>query len=227
MRPITKGLAPSVYAKYQDAIADLEKHYGKYCSYCERYFPGNLAVEHVSPKSLDPARETDWSNFLIACSNCNSIKSDQPTNDKDFVWPDKDNTHLAIEYTAGGLVKPSSTLAPRLAKRVTALIELVGLDRHPGQPPEKQPASRDDRYKQREEAWAVAQRARAALAVADHPLSRQAFVDSAVSRGFVSIWLSVFHDDPDMRRRLVEAHPGTARDCFKRDWSYKRRKKVR
>lgn len=223
MRPITRIAAPQVYTKYQDAIGDLENYFGRYCSYCERFFPAGLAVEHVSPKSSDKARETDWTNFLIGCTNCNSTKGANLTNDQYFLWPDKDNTLMAIEYKEGGLVEPSLQLAPHIKPKVTALIELVGLDRHPGQPPAKQPAKRDKRYMDREKAWALAQQTRRALERNDNIDFRELIVNMVKASGFFSIWITIFHDDPDMRRRLVEAHAGTARDCFENDWTLKSR----
>lgn len=223
MRPVTRTAAPRTYTRYQDAIGDLEDCFGCYCSYCERRFPALLAVEHVSPKSSDSARETDWTNFLLGCVNCNSTKGITPTDDLDFLWPDKDNTQKALEYTAGGLVEASSTLDPQVVPKVVALIELLGLDRHPGQPPAKQPTHRDKRYKEREEKWKLAQLKREALARNNNIDFREALVDLAKESGFFSIWMAAFHDDPDMRRRLVEAYVGTARDCFDADWSLKTR----
>lgn len=222
MRPVTRVAAPTTYAKYQDAIGDLEDCFGRYCSYCERRFPALLAVEHVSPKISDTARETDWTNFLLGCVNCNSTKSDTPTNDEDFLWPDKDNTLKAIEYRAGGLVEPSPTLDLQIAPKVAALIGLVGLDRHPGKP-DKQPTDRDKRYMEREEKWQLAQRMREMLTRNNNADFRDALVNLAKEAGFFSIWIAAFHDDTDMRRRLVEAHVGTARDCFEFDWSLKTR----
>ena len=163
MRPITRPDARKVYKKYQDAIGDLEDCFGTYCSYCERRFPGALAVEHVSPKSLDPARKTDWSNFLLSCGNCNSCKGAKPTNNTDFLWPDRDNTLKAFAFLAGGLVEPIKTLDPQIKAKAIALIELVGLDRHPGQPKPKKPKKRDMRYLEREEKWKLAQLKREAL----------------------------------------------------------------
>ncbi len=223
MRPVTRPIAFGSYSSYQDAIGDLEKCFGCYCSYCERRFPALLAVEHVSPKSLDHARETDWTNFLLGCVNCNSTKGDTPTNEQDFLWPDKDNTLIGLEYKSGGLVEASSTLDPQLQLKANALIELVGLDRHPGQPVEKQPSDRDKRYLEREEKWELANRKREALRRNDNDDYREALVDLAKQSGFFGIWMTVFHDDPDMRRRFVEAFVGTARDCFEDDWSLKTR----
>lgn len=223
MRPITRIAAPKVYKKYQDAIGDLENCFGCYCSYCERRFAALLAVEHVSPKKSDPTRETDWTNFLLGCVNCNSAKSDTPTNDDDFLWPDRDNTLMAIEYGAGGMVGVSLAIDPQIAVKAAALIALVGLDRHPGQPPDKQPADRDKRYLDREEKWKLAKLKRDALARNDNVDFREVLVDLAKESGFFSIWMAAFHDDPDMRRRLVETHVGTASECFELDWSLKSR----
>lgn len=223
MRPVTRINPPRAYTKYQDAIGDLEDCFGCYCSYCERRFPACLAVEHVSPKSVDPRRETDWTNFLLGCVNCNSSKGTTPTNDQDFLWPDKDNTLMAVEYKSGGLVEALSTLAPPIRNKAAALIELVGLDRHPAQPCAKQPTDRDRRYVEREEKWKLAQLKREALSRNNNSDFREALVDLAKESGFFSIWMASFHDDPDMRRRFVEAHDGTARDCFDADWSLKPR----
>jgi hypothetical protein len=223
MRPVARGTAPKAYARYQDSIGDLEDRLGGYCSYCERRFDAMLAVEHVSPKKKDPAHERDWNNFLLGCVNCNSVKGDTPTNEHDFLWPDKDNTLKAIEYKAGGLVDASSALDPLLKVKATALIALVGLDRHPGQTDDKKPADRDRRYMQREMKWKLAQRERAKLTKNDTPEYRETIVELAKESGFFSIWMDAFRDDADMRRRLVEAHIGTARDCFEADWSLKPR----
>lgn len=223
MRPVTRIVAPQVYARYQDAIGDLENCFGRYCSYCERHFPATLAVEHVSPKKPDASRETDWTNFLIGCVNCNSTKGAALTNDQDFLWPDKDNTLMAIEYKTGGLVEPSSAHGPDIEQKARAIIELVGLDRHPGQPPNKQPTPRDHRYLDREEVWGLAQKARRLVMNSNDNDFREYIVASAKKSGSFSIWISAFHDDPDMRRRLVEAHVGTAKDCFENDWNLKSR----
>jgi uncharacterized protein (TIGR02646 family) len=221
MRPVERGAAPRVYTEYGQAIGDLEERIGRYCSYCERRFEIGLAVEHVSPKLKDPDRELDWENFLLACSNCNPVKSDIETNGIDFLWPDKDNTMAAIRYRKGGIVEANPTADAAVQSKAAKLIELVGLDRHPGQPPGKKPAGRDKRYSDREQNWALAVRKREALNRNDSPDFREIISDLAVKSGHFGIWYSVFIYDRDMRKRLVEAVglAGTARNCFDADYA--------
>lgn len=152
MRPVERGAAPRECARYGDAIGDLEERLGRYCSYCERRLPIGLAVEHMAPKSLHPDREVDWDNFLLGCTNCNSVEDVADVADDDILWPDRHNTMLAVAYSRGGFVRLAEGLTPEQQRRARALIDLVGLDRHIGVPGQ-QPATRDQRWKDREEAW--------------------------------------------------------------------------
>lgn len=88
MRPVKKGATPvAAFNRYEDAFDYLLDRVGigewsgikigQYCSYCERCIQTNLAVEHIEPKSGDfakPELQKEWSNFLLACVNCNSTK---------------------------------------------------------------------------------------------------------------------------------------------------------
>lgn len=85
MRPVERGSAPQIYVKYGDAIEDLKSRLGSYCSYCERQVAASLAVEHVIPKNLHPELETEWNNFLLGCTNCNSVKSDRAVEIDKFI----------------------------------------------------------------------------------------------------------------------------------------------
>jgi hypothetical protein len=224
MRPVNRGRAPRKYTKYQQALSDLEGRLDRYCSYCERRFLGNLAVEHIAAKSRKKSLKNAWKNFLLGCGNCNSAKGSKRTNDTDFLWPDRDNTLLAISYKKGGLVEASSSLSPGLQKKAKKLIALVGLDRHPGQTGKnKRPAKRDQRYRDREEVWSLATEKLQALAGNNNPDFRDAIAGLAKYSGFFSVWMAVFDRDPDMRRRFVAAIKGTATNCFDANWNYVRR----
>jgi hypothetical protein len=43
---------------------------------------------------------------------------------------------------------------------------------------------------------------------------REQIVDTALARGFWSIWMIVFQDDIDMLNRFIQEFPGTCRQCF-------------
>lgn len=214
MRPIDKGVAPSTYTDYRDALDDLENRLGRNCSYCERPLGTGLGVEHKAPKSIHPDRTLDWGNFLLGCVNCNSVKGQKDLGEGETLWPDEHNTVLAVAYERGGFVEVSSALAGALAERARALIDLVGLDRHAaeGLP---QPARRDRRWQQREEAWAIA-----TSCLAKYERQNQAeealelVVQAALGHGFFSVWLSVFDRIPDVKRALVRRFNGTAKECF-------------
>ena len=64
----------------------------------------------------------------------------------------------------------------------------------------------DRRRHKRRQAWDQAVRVRS-LAVDEQ--WRILAVELALGTGYFSVWMAVFHDDGDMRRRLVNAFPGT------------------
>lgn len=215
MRPVTKGAAPHKYKKYQDAIGDLEDRLGLFCSYCEERFSSALEVEHVSPKSRGGAL-TDWKNFLLACKTCNTLKGKQAASQKSALWPDKDNTFLVFEYKAGGFVVVKKNLPPATAKLASELMKLVKLDRHLSTPGKK-PTKRDKRYRLREKRWTAALEVKAiySRAKANNPRDAVRMVVIAASGlGFFSVWMTVFHDVPAVRKALIKEFTGTATDCF-------------
>lgn len=214
MRPVTRGPAPRAYTAYGQAIGDLEARLGTYCSYCERRLPTSLAVEHVVPKSLEPALETSWGNFLLGCTNCNSVKGDRPANKDDFLWPDIDNTLAAFTYSEGGFVEVNADLVQNLKSKAGKLAKLVGLDRHEASGHPK-PAPRDKRWQQRIDAWNAAVLARTKLAeLNDAPAARELILIAAEGYGFFSVWMTVFVSHKAIRKGLIKRFKGTARDCF-------------
>lgn len=214
MRPIDRGPAPRAYAAYGDAVGDLAERLGRYCSYCERRLATHLAVEHMAPKSEHRNRRLEWSNFLLGCVNCNSVKGDEDVSDEDVLWPDRNNTLLAIEYSPGGFVRTSGELDDGLRRRAKGLVDLVGLDRHAagGWPA---PTDRDRRWADREEAWAAATRCRSRYESLGHSEEAVGFVlEAARGFGFFSVWMAVFGAHAAVRRALIEGFPGTAHSCF-------------
>jgi hypothetical protein len=77
---ISRRLATDQYG-YQAAGPPLGARLGKFCSYCEQFLPGQIAVEHCAPKSQFPYFTLCWENFLLACDACNgpSGKGQKPS----------------------------------------------------------------------------------------------------------------------------------------------------
>jgi uncharacterized protein (TIGR02646 family) len=214
MRPVDRGPSPGSFSDYSDAIGHLEDRLGVYCSYCERRLPASLAVEHMAPKSLHPDRELEWENFLLACTNCNSTKGSTDVQDNEMLWPDRDNTMLAIEYLSGGFVNIAAGLSEDVTSRCKRLIELVGLDRHQvdGWP---DPTGRDKRWKQREEVWVLAEWCLEKFeAAGGEDAARELVTVAAAGYGFFSIWMQIFRDHPAVCLSLIEVFEGTATECF-------------
>ena len=213
MRPVDKGAAPAIYARYQDASFDLRARLGDYCSYCERQIETHLAVEHVQPKVRRTALRNSWTNFLLGCVHCNSNKGKKRVLLCDYFWPDRDNTLRAFEYVDGGLVRPHANLVAHDEVRARDTIILTGLDRFPGNPG-RRPTTSDRRWLRRQQTWQLAREDRTRLAFQDTAVVRELIVENAIARGMFSIWWTVFTGDIDMRRRLREAFTGTHAASF-------------
>ena len=220
MRPIERGEVPvdedgnpKEFSKYIDARGDLIERIGEYCCYCEMHLDASLAVEHVKPKKHNPGLELRWDNFLLGCTNCNSIKGSEDIDLDDYYWPDRDNTALALEYGEGGTVRANPALSPEEQERAERTIKLTGQDRRPG----KNAAATDRRWVNRYTAWNMAVDSLEDLRQADCPALRRQIARTVQTNGFWSVWMTVFRDDPNMLHRFIEAFPNTSRDCFDED----------
>lgn len=219
MRPVLRGPTPldhdgneKQFRGYQYARADLISRIGQYCSYCEMKLDADLEVEHVQPKSLHRDLELKWENFLLACKNCNSTKGHKDVVLDDYYWPDRDNTFRALTYSEGGLIAPSNDACVDYTK-AQKTIELTGLDKRPPNDPQ----ASDRRWRNRREAWDIAVRSKERLSKNNTADFRAQIVETATGQAYWSVWMTVFEDDPDMRRRLINAFTGTAPDCFDAD----------
>lgn len=218
MRPVERGAhpvdtqgAPRVFAKYGDARNALIERLGSFCSYCEMRIENAPNVEHVSPKSKDADREKDWLNFLLSCNHCNPTKGDRTIYREEYFWPDRDNTFRAFVYRVGGLVDPHPSLSVEERNRALRTRDLAGLNPVPG----RSSTDANDRcWKHRSDAWDLAVQKREHLARMRSAELMDCIVDLARSRGYWSIWMTVFDGDPEMRQRLIDGFKGTARACF-------------
>lgn len=217
MRPVVRGACPEglTITKYAHARRALLARMGDYCAFCEVQAP-NLDVEHIRCKDKNPELELEWSNFLLACKSCNSTKTIKVETEADVavrLWPHLDRTQDAFVYSEGGVVSvaPLTDRSERRKAELTA--EMVGLLKRPGAGlrPEQIKIASDRRWELRMRAWDEATMAREDLWCAPSEAMRKRIVSDAKSRGFFSVWLTVFREDADMVDRLIRAFNGTDR----------------
>jgi hypothetical protein len=189
MRPVEKGASPKVYTDYSIARHDLANRIGYFCSYCEMKVYNSIEVEHVLPQNQG-GNSVDWSNFLLSCKYCNTIKSDHNGNLSDYVWPDRDNTDLVFDYSEAKIIEPKTTMAPTLYNMAVASINLMGLDRVPGGV--NRPTEADTRWRSREEVWTIAKESYNNWLSA--PILQMALQIASTSliSGHYSIWCEIF-----------------------------------
>jgi uncharacterized protein (TIGR02646 family) len=213
MRPIDRGPAPKDYDDYREAKQDLANRLGCYCCFCERRIATCLAVEHLAPQSKYPDLVNQWHNFLLACVNCNSVKSIRDWPFDQVLLPDRDNTFAAFSYSETGWINVAPTLAPEQAQMAQATLEWVGLNRHAAPDwDEAQLFSALERLSQRVQVWAQARDAR--VDFERGRVSPGRIASEAASAGFFSIWMAVFAGVAEVRQAIIAIFPNTARDCF-------------
>jgi uncharacterized protein (TIGR02646 family) len=222
MRPIRRGSAPrpNDYTDYKDAKPDLVARLGSYCSFCERPVVTQLAVEHIQPKGLPVYTHLigRWSNFLLACVNCNSTKKDKDVDPVNVLLPDRDNTYAVFQYLPDGTVKPSANATGNgLNEMANRTLRLMGLDKAAMNTPDengKQVAL--DRMSQRMEVWLEAEEAKRDLQ--DNPANPMLcdyIIKLAAKTGFFSVWMTVFAGNPAILSRFINAFSGTSGSgCF-------------
>jgi uncharacterized protein (TIGR02646 family) len=222
MRPVCRGASPQShdFDTYKDALPHLVSRLGGYCSYCERRVVTQLAVEHIQPKDGPhghPHLIGRWNNYLLACVNCNSTKGRKEVVLADLVLPDRDNTFASFVYLPDGTVAPAPGLSPALQAKACATLALTGLGKEEcGARDEYGKLIALDRSSQRMETWLIAAEAKSDIdANPSNPALRRLAVTLAKAQGFFSIWMTVFHDDIDMRNRFIDAFEGTRTSgCF-------------
>lgn len=221
MRPIERGPIPVdddgntiQFIKYKESRGHLLQRFGSYCSYCERFLGGDIAVEHIQPKKHEPGLALEWNNFLLACRNCNSIKNATPINLNDYYWADQHNTFRAFTYGEDGLISVNNNLAESLKEKAKRTLKLTGLDRTPNNDPHLNPENSDRRWDERRTAWGRAVRAKNRLQRRNTVDMIEQIIETALATGFWSVWMTIFDDDADMLRRLIHEIPGTCRSCF-------------
>ena len=189
MRPVDKGVAPRVYRDYGEARHDLAEIIGYYCSYCEMKVYNSIEIEHILPRNRGGA-PVDWSNFLLSCKYCNTIKSDHNANLENYVWPDLDNTDLVFDYSEADVIKAKVDITQNIRILAENTINLMGLNRIPGGA--REPTEADTRWRSREEVWTMAKKSFSNWNQAKIPPMASQIAASALTSGHYSIWIEIF-----------------------------------
>lgn len=206
-----KHTVQAEYAEYGDAKQPLAANLGQYCSYCECAIPSiaNVEVEHLEPKG-DGGSESAWTNFLISCKCCNTVKPKKDIKIADSHWPHLDNTFIDFIYDAGGRVRVNPELEEEAKKKAEKLYDNFKLGRYPDTG--FLPSDADDRWKGRMETWNLAEKYKARYDSGTMLL--EDIVEMALSKGFWSVWFTVFEGIDDVRKALIATFPGTSAECF-------------
>lgn len=218
MRPVDKGAWPTrknsansklKFNAWKRAIPKLRARTGEFCHLCEMAINHQIAIEHIKSRLRYPRLASSWTNFLLACSHCNSRKSsgqlDLPYR-KRYFWPHIHNTLLAFEVPITGqdfgIVRPRGSLSadPPLQQRAKNMIDLYALDQT-----ETADGAADRRYIHRVEAIQMATTRRVEYEMNQATIA--AIVDMARKTGFFTVWFTVFSDVPAVKSALVNA-PG-------------------
>ncbi|MGL4500909.1 MAG: DUF3134 domain-containing protein, partial [Planktothrix sp.] len=114
-------------------------------------------------------------------------------------------------YREAGIIEINPSLNPSQKQKAQNTLDLTGLQRHEGNP-DKLPTDKDLRWIKRREAWEIAVEQLDELH--DNNITRKGVIRLAKAMGFWSVWMTVFREDPEMLKQLIEAFPGTRKDCF-------------
>lgn len=234
LRPIRRGISPigtEIYSTYQSSKVDLidkissgwcnkGRNISSYCSYCERKIDTNLAVEHIQPKDGEfghPELEFTWSNFLLACVNCNSTKRAKEVLFHNLLLPDRDNTFYAFKYRADGIIEPRDTLSSINRTKANNILKLLGLDKETRETfSETGNLIAQDRGSQRIEVWGIAEEALDNyLDNIENLIIKELIIKNMLLSGFFSVWMTIFDDYPEMKNLFINAIHGTRESgCF-------------
>ncbi len=212
MRPVSKGHAPNIYSNYKDARDDLINRLGVYCSYCEMVITNMPAVEHIIPIK-NGGSELAWENFLLSCIYCNSNKSNNNTDRRGYLWPDKDATYGVFDYEYGKPITVNNSISHELQQYAKNTIDLLKLDREPYT--DSWTNQKDMRPMSRIEAWQKANESLIDWLACPIVELANAICRTATASGHFSIWMKVFDRHPLIQKRLVHSFIGTKKEHFK------------
>ncbi len=211
MRPINKGEPPRSYTEYKYAKIDLKKRIGSICSYCEMYIGNQPDIEHVIPKSKDESKELEWDNFLIACKTCNRAKSNINDSREGYPFPDEYNTAYLFKYYEGEITvnEQLNDADKKMAKNLFDLLKFYN---------KKDSDNRvNDICSERRDSFEKAEEVLKDYIKMKNCTSPKETVINMTANNcnqFISVWLEVFKDHPEVKKEIIKNIKGTAIECY-------------
>lgn len=222
MRPVNSIPSGASLSDHKNAKPNLVAAMGEFCCYCERAQEArDLDVEHIKPQISHPKVALKWSNFLLACTTCNTYKKHYQGNNRQTgilikqAWPHLDNTFGVFDYDKYGRVKVAGALTNAAhAAMADRTLRMAGLDRTPAVSATYQELGLDyDSTSRRANVWRKAETALNAFLQNPTDIQVQSIADQAESAGFFSIWMHVFANQKAVRRKLIQVFKASAA-CF-------------
>ena len=120
----------SLWSKFRK---DIKERFSDLCAYCERRCDDDIGeIDHFKPKSRFPNLVYEWSNLILACSNCNRSKDNK--------WPPggyidpcevllQERPEIYFEYDAATChIIPLDGLSPAMNNRAIIMIKHLNLN---------------------------------------------------------------------------------------------------
>jgi hypothetical protein len=112
---------------WQESLTDLYEAYNHICSYTSAWMPcptGSRTVDHFIPKSVEPDKAYEWSNFRLSCARANTWKGVH----RDILDPFQIGCDWFIIDFPLMEVKPNPSLDLAIQKAVNTTIEKLKLN---------------------------------------------------------------------------------------------------
>mgnify|MGYP000501237226 CR=1 FL=1 len=224
MRPIQRSDKfdtagnPVEYNPWSDAKKTLIDEIGDYCSYCGKHLTRSaLAIEHIHAKKctntagvfIYESQQYHWNNFLLSCTNCNSVKANKDVVILQPYLPHLDNLLCGIEITQSGLIQLKTNLPLIVQQKTQAFIDLIGLNRDPSHP---KYSDKDDRWEYRMTAYEEAENQLKNYQQGTATITQ--IVTIARKFGFFTVWYLRFANYTIVRAALINAFVGTRIAAF-------------
>ena len=125
-----EGAKPPSDKRWLDFRNDLRSAFGGLCGYCEELCNGE--TDHFRPKSRFPELVYEWSNWILACHDCNHAKGNK--------WPAGGYVNPCAKSKSAhpenildfdlssGLIKPKDGLSPARRRKAQQTIDNLNLN---------------------------------------------------------------------------------------------------